>query len=118
MARTGRNGAPWTLLDGALHRLKDEKLKHKIYRIIQLATFKVILVKQKYYCFLFYMSVNKAGTHKQTDPDCCFKNSQMKTRYDSLDEVVYCRLSVACHINQPLQMLCPPDGKYHLGICV
>lgn len=22
MARTGRNGAPWTLLDGALHRLK------------------------------------------------------------------------------------------------
>lgn len=38
--------------------------------------------------------------------------------WNSLDEVVHGRLGVARDVNESLQMLRPPDGEDHLGICV
>lgn len=45
------------------------------------------------------------------------KQHLQQTDFDSLDEVVHSSLGVAGHIHQSLQMLGPPDGKDHLGIC-
>ncbi len=102
MARTGRNGAPWTLLDGALHRLNDKKNGS------QRPYFKIKEIFRLLFFFHKYARVNKFN------PKCFIKTNKM----DLLNEVVHGCLSIASHINQPLQMLRPPDGKYHLGICV
>lgn len=97
MARTGRNGAPWTLLDGALHRLKKNC---NVSITLDKCFYKTV------YCgFCFPVLITLLLLKSQS------------IKHDSLNEIVHGCLGIARHIHQPLQMLCSPDGKYHLGIC-
>lgn len=48
---------------------------------------------------------------------CLRLTDQLRQTADSLDEVLLGCLGIARHINQSLQVLRPPDGKDHLGIC-